>query len=51
MGEFLSEMMHLGVRLRVDSGELAVSAPKGVLTPELRERIIARRGELLSALK
>ncbi|MCB1853159.1 MAG: non-ribosomal peptide synthetase, partial [Gammaproteobacteria bacterium] len=48
--EFMSEMVSQGVRLRVEDGELAVSAPKGVLTAEMRNRILARRTELLSLL-
>ena len=34
--ELLTELRDLGVKLWVDGAELKCSAPKGVLTPELR---------------
>jgi hypothetical protein len=48
--ELLSLFKHLGIRLEVHDGRLMVDAPKGVMTPELREALVAHRDELLAML-
>jgi len=50
VAELLSELNRLGVILKADKGELVVDAPKGVLTADLRDRIVAHRSRLLSLL-
>ena len=49
--ELLSRLRALGVQLRIDGGELRVSAPKGVLTAELREQLTAAKVELTELLQ
>ncbi len=46
--ELLGELVALGVTLRAEGGELRVSAPRGALTPALRERLAAAKDELLA---
>jgi amino acid adenylation domain-containing protein len=47
----LAELAGAGVRLRlVDDARLEVSAPKGALRPELRDRIVAHKPELIAWL-
>ena len=45
--QLLKELRELGVRFRVADGELKISAPQGVITPELREQIVAAKSELI----
>jgi len=46
IGEMLVEVLELGVVLRVEGGELGVRAPRGVLGPELRERLKQHKAEV-----
>ena len=48
--ELLTRLQKLGVRLWAEGGELKVSAPKGVLTAELRDALKAKKAELLALL-
>jgi hypothetical protein len=48
--ELLGQLSKLGVRLRVEDGELRVSAPQGALTPELREQLKDSKADLLELL-
>jgi hypothetical protein len=48
--ELLRHLRGLGVSLRVQSGELKVSAPKGVLTAELRDQLKDSKSELTELL-
>ena len=50
LGTFIVELKRLGVRLRVEDGQLSVRAPKGVITAELGARIRQRQTELSSLL-
>jgi len=49
--EFLSTLRQLDVRIWVDNGQLRASAPDGVLTPELRAQLSARKAEILTFLQ
>jgi hypothetical protein len=49
--EILSQLQSLDVRIWVEEGKLRVNAPKGLLTPALRERINAHREELIRFLR
>ena len=48
--EFLGHLREQGVKLWTESGELRLKAPKGVLTPELRDELVARKQEILAVL-
>ncbi|MBI2834445.1 MAG: hypothetical protein HYX76_08465 [Acidobacteria bacterium] len=48
--ELLSEVTRLGVVLAVAAERLHVEAPRGVVTPALRETLRARKRELLPVL-
>jgi len=48
--DLLSQLRELGVRLKVQGGELKVSAPKGVLTADLREQLKAAKADLTELL-
>ncbi|MDB5100230.1 MAG: non-ribosomal peptide synthetase [Cyanobacteria bacterium RYN_339] len=43
----LAELAGLGVKLAVEGDQLVMQAPRGVLTAELRGRVMARKPELL----
>jgi amino acid adenylation domain-containing protein len=49
--EFLSTLRSLDVRVWADNGQLRVSAPDGVLTPDLRAQLAARKAEILAFLQ
>ena len=49
--ELLAHLKGLSVRVWSEGGELRCSAPRGVLTPELREELGARKREILEALE
>jgi len=49
--ELVAQLRHLDVRLHADGDRLRCSAPKGVLTAELREQLSIRKGELLAWLR
>src|SRR4051812_30245807 len=48
--QLLSELEELGVRLTSAEGRISVSAPPGVLTAGLRDRLKEHKQELLAAL-
>ncbi|MGI9292331.1 MAG: amino acid adenylation domain-containing protein, partial [Gammaproteobacteria bacterium] len=48
--ELLRRLRSLGVNLRVEQGELKVSAPKGVLTKELQEQLRSNKTALTELL-
>ncbi|ATB51486.1 non-ribosomal peptide synthetase [Corallococcus macrosporus] len=47
----LTELSRLGITLRADGEHLRITAPKGALTPELRERLSAAKPALLTHLR
>ena len=49
--EFLNYLRDQGVRVTVNGDRLACSAPKGALTPELKAKLLQRKGELLEFLQ
>src|SRR5262245_38377024 len=49
--EFVAYLHTLDIRLAVDGERLQCSAPKGVLTDELRQELAARKAELLVWLR
>ncbi len=49
--EFLSYLRRLDVALSAEGGRLRISAPAGVVTPELQKELAARKAELLHFLK
>ena len=48
--EILSLLAEKGVKLSVVDGQLKVSAPKGVLTAELRQLLVSNKLEILELL-
>ena len=50
IAELLARLHSLGVKIRAAGGELKLSAPKGVMTPELREELAAHKEEILAVL-
>ncbi|MCU0680764.1 MAG: amino acid adenylation domain-containing protein [Polyangiaceae bacterium] len=50
VAELLHGLALAGVRLKAEGDQLRVSAPKGALTAELRERLVRHKLELLSLL-
>ena len=50
MNEFLDKLKSSGIHLRVEGEQLRVVAPKGALTDELRQALIANKGKLLALL-
>ena len=49
--QFLDELQALDVRVWFDDGQIRCSAPKGVLTAEMREQLRIRKDELRAALQ
>jgi thioesterase domain-containing protein/NRPS condensation-like uncharacterized protein/acyl carrier protein len=49
--ELLAELSQRNVKLSVDSGQLNIRAPKGVLTKELRESLTESKAEILAFLQ
>lgn len=49
--EFLSVLRNQDVRVWADEGQLRASAPDGVLTPDLRAQLSARKSEILAFLQ
>ena len=48
--EFLSHVRSLGIRISLDQGQLQISAPKNLLTEELRREFKVRKAELVAFL-
>jgi hypothetical protein len=49
--ELLAELTARGVDLWFEGDRLRFKAPTGVMTPDMREQLAARRGEILAALR
>jgi amino acid adenylation domain-containing protein len=49
--ELIADLSHLGVRLWLDGDQLRFKAPQGALTPELKARLVERKGDLLEFLR
>lgn len=49
--ELLAELSQRNVKLSVDSGQLNIRAPKGVLTKELRDSLTESKAEILAFLQ
>jgi amino acid adenylation domain-containing protein len=49
--DFLARLQLLDVHLKVENGRLGCSAPKGVLTAELKEQLNARKSEVIRFLE
>ncbi len=49
--EFLSYLRSLDIRLSIEEDRLRINAPKGVVTLELRDQIVARKAEILAFLQ
>ncbi|MEQ5843790.1 amino acid adenylation domain-containing protein [Paraburkholderia acidicola] len=47
----LAELHDLGIALWIEDGQLRFRAPKGKLPPDLKERLVAHRAELLAQLE
>ncbi len=50
LAELLQFLEKRGIELRLENGLLRYTAPKGALTPELREELVTRKEELLGHL-
>jgi SAM-dependent methyltransferase len=48
--ELLLQLHQLGIRLRAQAGQLVIQAPKGALTPTLRDALAAHKPRLLATL-
>ena len=49
--ELLSQLGTLGIRLTMDGEHLRLSAPKGALTPDLREKVIQHKAAIVVFLR
>ena len=49
--ELLGALAHQGIKLSVEGDQLAIGAPKGALTPELRALIAGNKPELIALLR
>src|SRR5688572_2100126 len=47
---FIAELQKLDIILRLENGSLRYNAPEGVMTPDLRSKIVARKAELIALL-
>src|SRR5918997_607301 len=47
VGEFLSHLRELDIKIWADDGRLRYDAPEGMLTPEIREELAERKEEIL----
>ncbi len=50
LDELLTELSQRGVKLWAEGNQLRIRAPKGALTPELRDTLTARKADVLSLL-
>ncbi|MCC5666990.1 amino acid adenylation domain-containing protein [Nostoc sp. CHAB 5784] len=50
LNQFLAELAQRGVKLWVEDGQLRYRAPKGVLTPELRDDLALHKAEVVKLL-
>ncbi|MDY6937883.1 MAG: condensation domain-containing protein [Cyanobacteriota bacterium] len=51
LNELLSELRDLDIQLWLEGDRLRYNAPKGALTPELRDRLVDRKAEIISFLQ
>jgi hypothetical protein len=51
VGEFLAYLKGLDIKLWLKGEKLRFQAPKGVMTPEIKEEIAAKKTEILDFLK
>jgi len=49
--QFLARLRNLGVKISVEGDRLHCNAPKGVLTPELRDELAKRKTEIIAFLQ
>ncbi|MEH1861773.1 MAG: amino acid adenylation domain-containing protein [Nostoc sp.] len=49
--EFLSRLQNAGVKIWIDSDKLGYRAPKGVMTADLKQKLVERKTEILAFLK
>ncbi|MEO8034320.1 MAG: condensation domain-containing protein, partial [Acidobacteriota bacterium] len=49
--EFLNKLAHQGMKLSVEAGRLNCYAPKGMLTPDIREGIARHRTEIIGLIE
>jgi hypothetical protein len=50
LNQFLAELTEQGVKLWSEGDTLRFRAPKGVITPELRDLLVLDKGKLISLL-
>jgi epothilone synthetase B len=50
LADLLTDLEKRGIRLWPDNGQLGIRAPKGALTPALRDQILQRKSEILNLL-
>ncbi|NEO72996.1 non-ribosomal peptide synthetase, partial [Moorena sp. SIO3H5] len=48
--EFISYLQNLGIKLWIEKEQLGCDAPKGVITPELKQALIERKREIIEFL-
>ncbi|MFB2837774.1 amino acid adenylation domain-containing protein, partial [Floridanema evergladense] len=51
LNQFLSDISDQGVKLWVEGEQLRVNAPKGFITPEIRELLVKHKAELIPLLQ
>jgi amino acid adenylation domain-containing protein/non-ribosomal peptide synthase protein (TIGR01720 family)/FkbM family methyltransferase len=51
VGELIAHLREIDVRLWVEEGRLRFNAPRGVVTPALRDEITGRRAEIINFLE
>ncbi|MBE9042029.1 non-ribosomal peptide synthetase, partial [Oscillatoriales cyanobacterium LEGE 11467] len=51
LNELLSHLHDLDIQLWLEGDRLRYNAPKGALTPELRDRLVERKAEIISFLQ
>src|SRR6476620_8636423 len=51
LNQFLAELAQRGVKLWAEDGQLRYRAPKGALTPELRDELVLHKVELVKLLQ
>ena len=49
--EMLAHLKHLEIRVWLEGDQLRISAPKGVMSPKLREELVQRKAELVALLQ
>jgi hypothetical protein len=49
--ELLAQLKHLEIRIWLEGNQLRISAPKGVMSPELRGELVNQKAELIALLE